>query len=302
VGCVLNRPLAGLLSFVFVSCAWAQVENPAQSLVARNGSGPDSTVSPNEVGPQAPAHVQGLPPLPSGKATLIGGVAEKVDHVRDLLVLDIFGGGKLKVLFDERTRVFDGTKTVPVDELKNGERVYVDTVLDGTNIFARNIRMSGGVPSAGTEGQIVSFNASTGDFVFRDTLAAEPVKMKLAPGARILHDGQTVSRSELRDGTLVKVVFQPSKEGRATVEQVSILAVPGTAFAFVGRLEYLDLHRGFMTLVDPRDNASYDVYLGSIVPAATHNLKEGMMISIEAAFDGRRYEAQTLTTIAGPDK
>ncbi len=82
-------------------------------------------------------------PLPNGSTTLVGGIVTGVDHVRNRLSMRVFGGGKWKVGFDERTHIFrNGAETTQL-AIKKGERVYVDTMLDKKNheIFARNIRL-----------------------------------------------------------------------------------------------------------------------------------------------------------------
>src|SRR5258707_6636758 len=52
-----------------------------------------------------------IPALPHGKTTLIGGSLSRLDRIHDELAIEVFGGQKMKILFDERTQVF-----------RNGER------------------------------------------------------------------------------------------------------------------------------------------------------------------------------------
>src|SRR5262249_42620764 len=103
-------------------------------------------VSPGAISPGDVADsrsLPGMPPLPAGKTTLLGGTVYKLDHVRDRIVLQVFGGQRMTVLFDERTRMFRDGKPASLDDLKNGERVYLDTTLDGTDVFARSIQVAG---------------------------------------------------------------------------------------------------------------------------------------------------------------
>src|SRR5262249_51616637 len=90
-----------------------------------------------------------VPPLPKGNVTVVGGTVEKVDQIRNKMVVEPFGGGdKLKVTFDERTHIFrDGTETTQMG-IHKGDRVYVDTMLDGARVFARNIRVQSQVGAA----------------------------------------------------------------------------------------------------------------------------------------------------------
>src|SRR5512147_1565009 len=50
--------------------------------------------------------VMGVPALPDGKTSLIGGRVDKVDGVRNKISVKIFGGGEWTMAFDERTHFF----------------------------------------------------------------------------------------------------------------------------------------------------------------------------------------------------
>ncbi len=289
---------------LLMGCASAQVAPAPLPLVAANGSAGPNTISPNpaSVNVAGARALPDLPPQPKGKTTLLGGRIHTVDLVRDRLVLDVFGGGHMTVLFDERTHVYRGTAQGSMDQLAKGERAYVDTTLDGKDIFARNIRI---VPEAATgqgNGQIEDFDFTKGEFTLRDTLSPKPVRMKLAAGAVIRRGDQTVSTAALEPGTLVSVVFVPGTEREPKVREVSILASPGATFGFSGRVSYLDLNRGLVVLVDPRDNKSYEVYVDATNRELTRDIQEGADISVEARFDGTHYEARRVTVNAGGNK
>jgi hypothetical protein len=281
----------------FLSCfvilgtwAWGQAVSGTAPLVA-NGS-----LSPNPVGALTTSAVRPalLPPLPTGKITLLGGTISSVDHIRDRIVLEVFGGGRYAVLFDDRTRVFVQGKQQPVDTLRAGQRAYVDTTLDGDAIFARNIRLDGALPTGEGTGQIVSFDARNGELTLRDTLDPQPVKLRLAPGASILRDGHSAQPSELHSGTLVNVTFTSAGD-KATIRELSILASPGDGFVFSGRVQFLDRRRGLLVIVDPRDNKSYEVYFNPSADAQLHDVQEGTEITATTNFDGRRYLVQSIT-------
>src|SRR5581483_8384884 len=107
------------------------------------------------------------PPLPSGKVTLIGGTVKSVDMVRNRLVVQPFGGRAMKINFDERTHIYrDGVETTQLG-IHKGDRVYVDTMLDGSAVFARNIRVRSQGQPAHAEGQVVSFDPQSGVLVLR---------------------------------------------------------------------------------------------------------------------------------------
>jgi hypothetical protein len=287
---LLSCLVLGCLAIV-VTSASPQSVSDASPLLARD------SLSPNAVGAAGTSAVHppaSLPPLPSGKTTLLGGTIASVDHIRDRIVLEVFGGGRYAVLFDDRTRVFDQGKQEPVDALRAGQRAYVDTTLDGNAIFARNIRLDGRLPTGQGTGQIVSFDAKNGELTLRDTLDPQPIKLRLVTGASILRDGHPVQPSELHSGTLVNVTFTSAGD-KAIVRELSILASPGEAFVFSGRVQFLDRRRGLLVIVDPRDNKSYEVYFTPGADGQVRGVQEGTDITATTSFDGRRYLVQSVT-------
>ncbi len=289
---------------ILTSLVCAQSTAPASQLVANRA--PDAansvnalssnTVSPGDIEPvrPLPANPAGIPPLPGGKVTLLGGTIQKVDHIRDRLTLQVFGGNRTAVLFDERTRVFRDGKSATLDDLKNGERAYVDTTLDGTQIFARNIRVVAQLPTGQSSGQIVDYRPGSGELIVRDTISPEPVKMRLAGNAVILQGDRIAGPAELKAGTLVTLAFTPGNGEAPIVRQISILALPGAAFIFSGRIDHLDLRRGLLVVVDPRDNKSYEVYFDPTARHLARDLRQGVDVTVQATFDGRRYQSREI--------
>jgi hypothetical protein len=241
-----------------------------------------------------------LPPLPAGQATVLGGTISTVDHLRDRLVLQVFGGGRTVITFDIRTRVYRDGKAASLDDLKNGERVYADTVLDGTHIFARNINLGSGSLNGETNGQIVSFEPGTGELTLRDTLSLIPWRMRLTSETVIVRGDHPAAAAELQPGGLVAVSFLPARDGRIAVQRIAILASPGMTFLFSGRLEHFDLRRGLLTVVDPRDQKSYQVSFDPSVRGLTRDVREGMDVTVSASFDGQRYTAHSIALNAAP--
>jgi len=289
---------------ILTSLVCAQSTAPASQLVANRASDAansvnalsSNTVSPGDIEPvrPLPANPAGIPPLPGGKVTLLGGTIQKVDHIRDRLTLQVFGGDRTAVLFDERTRVFRDGKSATLDDLKNGERAYVDTTLDGTQIFARNIRVVAQLPTGQSSGQIVDYRPGSGELIVRDTISPEPVKMRLAGNAVILQGDRIAGPAELKAGTLVTLAFTPGNGEAPIVRQISILALPGAEFIFSGRIEHLDLRRGLLVVVDPRDNKSYEVYFDPTARHLARDLKQGVDVTVQATFDGRRYQSREI--------
>ena len=286
------------LSFVFALAAAAsgQVKDSSTALVADKAAGvpvsPSGTpMEPRSASAPAPSS---LPRLPDGKVTLMGGTILRVDHVLDRLTLEVFGGRASTVLFDERTRVFRDGSPASTSDLRTGVRASVDTMLDGTSLFARNIRLMSAPPAGQSSGQIVSFDADTGEIAIRDTLSPAASDLKITGNTRIFSGGQPAATNALRPGALVTLSFQPVVQGTPVVRSISVVAAPGAQFVFIGRVQYLDLHRGLMVVVDPRDNRSYDVTLDPSSAGSIRDLKEGVNVTVTAAFDGSRYRAQSV--------
>jgi hypothetical protein len=268
--------------------------------VSSSGSGLVSTT----------AGASSLPPLPKGKSTVIGGAIRGVDRVRDQFTLDVFGGRSLKVLFDERTLIYrDGVKSSQRD-LRSGEHVSVETVLDGTTVFARSIHMLSESPAGDCQGQVMSYDAADRVLTVRDALSRQPIKFRLPGGLAFVRQGQAASSAEpgnadLDAGTLVSVKFQSDNKGHGVASQVSILAAPGSAFVFVGNVASLDLHSGLLVVVDPRDDKRYDIFFDSARFPVSRDLREGTDVMVTADFDGARYVASAITvrpTAATPER
>ena len=170
----MKRFVPQALLIISLSCLQrADAQNPAQNPAGATGAGkhsadaarsPNSNANPSNSGASAPNNenpsmaagdvldrqsnpgdpLLDVPPLPKGKATLVGGRVGKIDPIRNRITVEPFGGGdKMKVFFDERTHIYrDGTETTQAN-IHKGDRVYVDTLLDGPRVFARNIRRAG---------------------------------------------------------------------------------------------------------------------------------------------------------------
>lgn len=247
-----------------------------------------------------------LPPLPKGKSTVIGGSIRGVDGVRDQFTLDVFGGKSLKVLFDERTQVYrDGVKS-SIHDLRAGDHVSAETVLDGTTVFARSIRMLSVSPEGECQGQVMSYDAAGRDsadheLTVRDALSRQPVTFRVSAGTAVVRQGEAASSiaeigpAGLTAGSLISVKFQSDNKGHGVASQIAILASPGTAFVFVGNVASLDLHAGLLVVVDPRDDKRYDVFFDSARFPVSRDLHEGADVSVTADFDGARYVASAIT-------
>jgi hypothetical protein len=130
--------------------------------------------------------------------------------------------------------------------------------------------------------------------VLRDLLSPDPVKLRVTSRTQIVQDGHAAFASQLVPGTLVDVNFAAQKDGR-DVQQLSILAVPGSDFTFAGEVISLDLHLGVLVLKSTTDHKTYEIHLDPSVIAVDDRLRTGADVSAVANFDGSRYVARSLT-------
>ncbi|MGH9497957.1 MAG: hypothetical protein ACRD3L_02335 [Terriglobales bacterium] len=248
--------------------------------------------------------MKGLPallPQPKGKATLIGGTVFRIDRVRDQLTLNLFGGGKARILFDARTHIYRDGVAASAADLQNGARVYVDTMLAGVDVFAENIRVRTQNATGQGSGQVTSFNAHTGSLILNDPISPQQLRLNVLPTTVILREGKTVSANDLLPGSLVAVVFQADGSGQPTARTISLLASPGSRFVFAGRVVHLDLHLGLLVVSDPRDQKSYEITFDPQTSGVNDNLREGATIEAVTRFDGGRYLASAIKVDSNPN-
>jgi len=234
-----------------------------------------------------------LPSLPPAKATLVGGRVEKLDRVQDRLTLQVFGGGKMKVVFDPRTRIYRDGAPASAADLRPGDRVYVDTILDGSTVFARSIRLKSTAPTGESQGVIVSYRR--GVLTMRDQLSPHSVTVRLSPSTRIVKGDKVSSANELVPGALVAVKFGAQQEGHDLAREIAVLAVPGSSFTFAGEVINLDLRTGLLVLHSSTDRKTYEIYLDEAAGTVDDNLRQGAQVSVIARFDGDRYVARNVT-------
>jgi Domain of unknown function (DUF5666) len=306
----MNRLVFGLVfrALLFHGLAYAQaspspadaqpgVPAPAQEFQATNDS--KSTSGDVRAAVSDPASLlPDLPSLPKGKATLVGGTIQKLDRVQDRLTLQVFGGDKLKVLFDTRTRIYQDGLLASAADLREGDRVYVDTMLDGSAVFARNISIRKKASLGESHGVILRYSSGKGELVIRDAVSPQAVKVRVTPATKITQGDRTVSPATLSAGTLIAVKFGSESNGRDVAREVSILAVPGASFTFQGQVTALDLRTGLLVVTSPSDRKSYEIYLDPAVRVDSA-LREGVTVSVQTKFDGSRYVARSLTINGG---
>lgn len=242
-----------------------------------------------------------LPSVPRGKSTIVGGEILNVDPVRDVLTLKVFGKQKIKVLFDERTQVYrDGKKTTLL-ELAPDDHASVQTVLDGTSVYALSIHVLSQSPEGEYQGLVLNYNSDTRELTVSSSLPREAIKLIVPVNASVARVGQEAissqhhGASDIVKGSLISVKFESDSKGRGVVSQMAILATPGAAFVFSGEISALDVHSGNLVLIDPRDSKSYQVFFDSAHLPPGHDLHLGDHVIVTTTFDNARYVASLIT-------
>jgi hypothetical protein len=232
-----------------------------------------------------------LPPLPHKEVTLIGGTVVSLDEIMNHMVVQPFGGKqKMKVAFDSRTHFYENGKPITEKEIKQGQRIYLDSMLNGSKVFAKTIWIQTSVESGVGQGQIMDFDSSRQILTVRDELSSQPLKMHLTSATVIRKGEQAGSARDLIEGALVALTFGPQRD----VKQISVLATPGTAFTFSGRVTYVDVSRKMIAIDNRSDRKKYDVSVNAIPVNVLRQVREGSDVSISAVFDGNQYDARSV--------
>lgn len=235
-----------------------------------------------------------LPPVPKAKATLIGGTVEHLDRVRDRVTVRVFGGGRMNILFDPRTHVYRGTTEATIADLREGDRVYLDTILDGDTVFAKNIRLKTQQAVGESQGIVLKYRLDRGELTMRDAISPTPIRVRVSSSTRFLQGDHAVSASTLSEGSLVAVKFGSEGNGHDVAREISILALPGTRYTFAGQVVHVDLRTGLLVIQSSTDHKTYEVYLDAAA-APDENLHAGATVTVVANFQGSRYVARSLT-------
>ncbi len=288
-----SSPAKAVASTASVSAsAEENADQPIQPAGAPNKTS-DITLDPASLVPD-------LPPLPPAPATLIGGTIERIDPVQDEITIRVFGGGKVKTLFDPRTNISRDGKPESIEGLKAGQRIYADTILLNDTVFARNIRLTGSSTMGESQGVVVAYRADKNSLVLRDPLSPAPMNLHLTPGTTIVRDNRSAPTSDLVPGTLVSVNFLPQPGDGPVARQVTILITPGTEFSFTGRVTALDLHLKLLVVTSITDRRMYDIHFDPAVLPISSDLREGAEVTVLTRYDGTHYVARALTVNKSP--
>lgn len=268
---------------------------PATALAQNQPQSHNQPASPNP--PSAAAERENydplldLPPLPHKTVTLIGGTVVKVDEIMNHMVVQPFGSKqKMNVAFDTRTHFYRDGKAITERDIKQGERIYLDSMLNGSRVFAKNIWIQGTMENGIGQGQILDFDAGKQVLTVRDELSSQPLKMHLSSSTAIRKGEQAASANDLVQGALVSLTFGPNRE----LQQVTVLATPGTTFTFAGQVTYVDMSRKMIAIDNRSDRKKYDVYVSAIPENVLRQMREGADVNVSAVFDGNKYDARSL--------
>jgi hypothetical protein len=267
---------------------------------AMPGSAPPAAKAEQDVGAQQPVTdpndpLFGVPPLPKGETSLVGGTVKKIDRIRNRFTVEPYGKSKKMTLeFDERTHIYrDGVETTERG-IQRGDRVYVDTMLDGARLFARNVRVVTGAAPADARGQILAYDARQGLMTLRDELSAAPVSFRVTQKTVVTGAQGSSAPMDLVPGSLVAVRFSPHRGEHNLAREVSVLAVPGSSFTFVGTVRHLDLRTGTLVVQNQTDNKTYEL---QIEPGMLgENVTVGSNVTVSALFTGSGYRAKTVAS------
>ncbi len=279
-----------LWSIVLMSCcAAAQVATPAP---AADNTQP-KTASPDTAHPSARKAEE--------KVGLVRGVLKQLDPIHDQMVVRAFGGRDVKIAFDPRTQLKPGNATTASSKntdwaaIPTGSVVSVDTVVESGKLFAVTVRSGGPSTAAEMNGQVLRYDATRSRLILRDPLSPESVSFRVTANTTVINRGQASSPQALSEGTLVHLWFTPAQN---TVTKVEVLAERGNSFTFQGRIVAVDLRSRVVALSNDTDQAVHEISIASLDNSTLSLLRDGTDVSIQAEFDGQRYNARTVSVLS----
>jgi hypothetical protein len=232
-----------------------------------------------------------LPPLQHNTVTLMGGIVLNNDEVMNRMTFRPFGTkDKLQVHFDTRTHFYLDGKPITEREIKQGQRIYLDTMLDRDRVFAKTIWIRSTSESGVGRGQIIGFDPARKILTVRDELSNQPVKLQMTAGTVVRRGSQTASEKDLTDGALVDLDFGAQRDLRS----VTILASPGSTFTFAGRVTYVDVSQKLIAIDNGSDGKKYDINMEAIAANVLRQIHEGQAVSVSTIFDGSHYSARSI--------
>jgi hypothetical protein len=279
------------LSIALILVLFANLSH-AQNQSGYAGNSPSPSVPSASVAHREdPDPLLDLPPLQHNPVTLMGGIVLNNDEVMNQMVFRPFGTKqKLEVHFDTRTHFYLDGKPITEREIKQGQRIYLDTMLDHERVFAKTIWIRSTAESGVGRGQIIGFDQGRRILTVRDELSNQPLKLQMTSTTLVHKGSQAGSERDLVDGALVSIDFGAHKDLRA----VTVLAAPGSVFTFAGRVTYVDMSQKLVAIDNRSDGKKYDVNMDAIAASVLRQVHEGQDVSVSAVFDGNRYSARSI--------
>lgn len=242
-----------------------------------------------------------LPPVPKGKSTVVGGVLQGVDFVRDQFNLKVYGGKKEKILFDERTQAFRDGKKISVLQLKPQDHVSIETTLDGTAVFALRVHMLTRQPEGEVSGQIAAYDAKTHELTVNAARSQAPIVLNVPAGTPVTSVAQNSTTAQpllgfnFVKGSIITAQFQSENGGHGVATNISVYAMPGTNLVFRGHLSSVDLHIGRLVIIDPQTDQIHTIDFDPTVFPAARDLHKGSNVRVAATFTGSTFVATQIT-------
>jgi hypothetical protein len=275
---------------LIAGCAQAQVAAPTASPATSPARSDDTGPQPVAVIADDPSSARTL----GGKVGLVRGVLKRLDPIHDQLLIHAFGGGDIRIAFDARTQVLPDSAVTRVNSIPPGSVVSVDTVIDQGKLFARSVR-TGASEAVELNGQVVRYDAAKSQLTLRDPMSPQNISLHITPGTMVANRGQSVSPQALSPGMLVRVQFSPKQKAATNVE---ILAERGNSFTFAGRIVSVDLRSRVLALSNDSDQSIRELNIGSLDSAGMSLLREGEDVSVQAEYDGDRYNVRTVALVS----
>ena len=242
-----------------------------------------------------------IPPLPKGTSTILGGSIRDIDPVLDRFTLHIVGEKPMRILYDERTQLFVDGKRISLNQLRPAEHASVQTALDGTAVFAISVHILSQMQQGDYSGEVQSYDPTSGNLEIVGERGGDPLRLRVSSNTTFERKGQGSSGTtpagpgDLQPGSLVSLQFDPDGKGRANATRITVLATPGSTFVFAGNLVSLDSRAGTMMVLDPRNDQTYQIGFNPGSLSSIQNIHPGQHVRVTAAYDGKRYVAETVT-------
>jgi hypothetical protein len=289
-----NLAAVAFAAVLTVGCACAQEAAPAPPPATPPAAAP---APPDDRSPQqAVANDDvGSPGKPGAKVGLVRGIVKRMDPIHDQFVIRAFGGRDIRIAFDPRTKLFpEDKKETQVSGLPLGSVVAVDTVIENGKLFARSVR-TGPANAAELNGQVVRYDAAKSRLILRDPLSPEGTSVPVTSATTVINHGQPASPQDLSPGMLVRIWFSPAYNAASKVE---IFAQRGNSFTFAGRIISVDLRSHVLSLSNDTDQSVRELSIDSLNDSTLHLLREGTNVSIQAEFDGDRYNVRSVALLS----